>query len=118
MPLKHTNPTQPGRDRDGYTFWAHAPYNFVPLPERMVRAEEPPAFDRYGPELLTGRIECELETCAPLYVRGMMTPDEYRAFGEKGSDRPHCGGEREARSVLLVRGGQGRGAPRPRHSRQ
>ncbi|MGC8779807.1 MAG: TIGR03986 family type III CRISPR-associated RAMP protein [Anaerolineae bacterium] len=83
---KHTNPTQPRRDREGRLFWAHAPYNFVPLPERMVPAQGLPDLDSYGDGLLTGRIECELETCSPLYVRGMMTPDDYRDFGEKDSE--------------------------------
>ncbi|GIK72744.1 MAG: CRISPR-associated RAMP family protein [Chloroflexota bacterium] len=86
MLLKHTNPTQPRRDREGRTFWAHAPYNFVPLPERMVSAQALPDLDSYGNGLLTGRIECELETCSPLYVRGMMTPADYQAFGEKKAD--------------------------------
>lgn len=87
MALKHTNPTKPRRDRDGRTSEAHAPYNFVPLPERMAPAAEPPDLARYGEGLLTGRIECELETCSPLYVRGMMAPSDYRAFGEKGPDQ-------------------------------
>lgn len=87
MPLKHTNPSKPRRDRDGNLFWARAPYNFVPLPDRIVPARELPDGDRYGDELLTGKIECELETRSPLYVRGMMTPDDYRQFGEKGPDQ-------------------------------
>ncbi|WP_052337850.1 TIGR03986 family CRISPR-associated RAMP protein [Chloroflexus sp. Y-396-1] len=87
MALKHTNPTKPRRDRNGRTFWAHAPYNFVPLPERVVPAQDLPGLDSYGDGLLTGRIECELETCSPLYVRGMMTPSDYQVFGEKGPDQ-------------------------------
>lgn len=87
MPLKHTNPVKPRRDRDGRLFWARAPYNFVPLPERMVPARELPDLDRYSDELLTGRLECDLETLSPLYVRGIMTPDDYRQFGEKGPDQ-------------------------------
>jgi len=53
----------------------------------MAPAAEPPDLARYGEELRTGRIECEMETCSPLYVRGMMTPSDYRAFGEKGPDQ-------------------------------
>jgi CRISPR-associated protein (TIGR03986 family) len=86
--MKHTNPTQPRHDREGHSSWAHAPYNFVPLPEQMVAAKDPlPDLDSYGEGLLTGHIECELTTCSPLYVRGMMTPAEYQEFGEKKSDQ-------------------------------
>lgn len=60
MALKHTNPnpSKPRRDRDGRTYWAHAPYNFVPLPDDLVPAPpELPDHDSYGEGLLTGRIE-------------------------------------------------------------
>lgn len=87
MALKHTNPnpSKPRRDRDGRTYWAHAPYNFVPLPDDLVPAPpELPDHDSYGEGLLTGRIECELETRSPLYIRGGLTPEDFKAFGEKG----------------------------------
>lgn len=88
MTLKHTNPSGPRRDRDGHTFQAHAPYNFVPLPESMVPATAKlPDHDVYEEELLTGRIECELKTHSPIYVRGMLTPDDFREFGEKKPDK-------------------------------
>ncbi len=113
MALKHTNPTQPRRDRDGRTFWAHAPYNFVPLPERMVPAPELPDQDRYGDGLLTGRIECELETCSPLYVRGMMTPDDYRAFGEKGPDQLSVAEKEKRAPFFSAEETQVEGHPKP-----
>lgn len=53
----------------------------------MVPAQDLPDLDSYGDGLLTGCIECDLETCSPLYVRGMMTPSDYQAFGEKGPDQ-------------------------------
>ncbi|MBK9231257.1 MAG: hypothetical protein IPO15_10445, partial [Anaerolineae bacterium] len=89
MALQHTDPSQPRRDRAGHTFSAHAPYNFIPLPEHMAPAASLPNHDSYDQELLTGRIECEMETCSPLYVRGMLTPSDYREFGEKGPDQLH-----------------------------
>lgn len=85
MALRHTNPTQPRRDRTGQTFTARAPYNFVPLPEKMVPAPELPVQDQYEPGRLTGRVACTLETRSPLYVRGMLEPKEFSDFGEKSS---------------------------------
>ncbi len=87
MGLKHYNPTQPRRDKGGNSYWARAPYNFIPLPDTLVLAPEAlPAHDRYNEQNLTGHIECELETVSPTYIRGMLTPAEYDEFGEKRSD--------------------------------
>ncbi|WP_423225852.1 TIGR03986 family type III CRISPR-associated RAMP protein [Candidatus Amarolinea aalborgensis] len=83
--MKHTNPSRPRRDR---SVAAHAPYNFVPLPERMVPAREPlPAHNAYQKDTLTGWIDCELETCSPTYVRGMMTRKMFEEQGEKAPDK-------------------------------
>lgn len=82
---KHSNPTQPRRDK-GNRIWARAPYNFVPLPDRMVVAQEPLNHAAYHEEGLTGWIDCELETCAPTYIRGMMTELQYRTSGKKKPD--------------------------------
>lgn len=62
--------------------FAHAPYNFVPLPEKIVPAQSVPDQDRYQGN--TGWIDCDLETLTPLYVRGMMTTT---AFAEGDADR-------------------------------
>lgn len=63
----HSNPTRRNRI-------ARAPYNFVPLPEELVLVEgELPGHDRYEENTHTGWFDCELETCSPTYVRGMMT---------------------------------------------
>lgn len=79
MALKHTNP-RPDR-------MAWAPYNFVPLPEKIVPAPERiPGHDAYVPGTLTGWIECELETCSPTYVRGMLTEAQFAEQGDKKSD--------------------------------
>ena len=87
MGLKHSNPTRPRRDKEGNFYWARAPYNFTPLPEKVVlAADDLPGHDQYHDSRLTGRIECELETCSPTYIRGVLTPAEYREFGEKRSE--------------------------------
>jgi CRISPR-associated protein (TIGR03986 family) len=81
----HTNPTNPRRR-------ARAPYNFVPLPENIVLAVEEDKDkekkwlldqDRYYDDRHTGWFDCELETCSPVYVRGMMTLDQYKKADEK-----------------------------------
>jgi CRISPR-associated protein (TIGR03986 family) len=76
MNPKHNSPRQRSRK-------AHAPYNFVPLPEKVVQARDPLDQDVYHDQGLTGWIECELKTCAPTYVRGMFTEDEYKKQGNK-----------------------------------
>lgn len=62
---------------------AHAPYNFVPLPEEIVKVEVDslPSFDRYIG--YTGSITCTLITETPLYIRCGMTPDIFKSDGEK-----------------------------------
>jgi CRISPR-associated protein (TIGR03986 family) len=73
----HTNPKNPNRR-------ARAPYNFVPLPGNIVTAETPPDQDRYTG--LTGWFECEMETCSPVYVRGMMTLDQFDKADKKAKE--------------------------------
>lgn len=58
---------------------ALAPYNFVPLPERVVPAELPlPGHNRYDPNLFTGRIACTLTTASPFYVRCGLTLEQFQ----------------------------------------
>ena len=83
--LKHSNPSKPRRDK-GKRIWARAPYNFVPLPETMVVAREPLDHDTYHDEGLTGWIDCELETCAPTYIRGLMAEAQFKEQGQKKPD--------------------------------
>ncbi|MCA9957423.1 MAG: TIGR03986 family CRISPR-associated RAMP protein, partial [Anaerolineales bacterium] len=66
-----------------------APYNFIPLPEKMVEAQPPLDHDHYYPEpmAVTGWIECELETCSPIYIRGMLTEAQFADFGQAGPDK-------------------------------
>jgi len=60
---------------------ARAPYNFVPLNEKVVEAEEIPGkgnltFDIYHNDKNTGYIELEITTRTPLYIRDTLTKDE------------------------------------------
>jgi len=86
MSPKHDNPTQPRWDeKQQREQWARAPYNFVPLPDQAVKAQLPPDQDIY--EGYTGRIDCELETCSPTYVRGMLTETQYAVYGNTPPDQ-------------------------------
>lgn len=90
MALKHTNPTKPRWDKkERMEVTAVAPYNFIPLPEKMVVAQPPPDHDSYQPEPVayTGWIECDLETCSPTYIRGMLTEKQFASFGQAGPDQ-------------------------------
>ncbi len=64
---------------------AVAPYNFVPLPEKMVEAKTPPPQDIFHSDLLTGSIDIEIESCSPVYIRGMYTTEQYERLGNKKS---------------------------------
>lgn len=70
---KHNNPSSGNA--------AHAPYNFVPLPDVVVKAvesaEELPGHDRYVNGRYTGHFEVTLTTKTPLYIRGMLTETEF-----------------------------------------
>jgi len=65
---QHKNPS---KDRTG-----KAPYNFVPLPEAIVAAEECPVRDRYDTDRVTGVIRCTLLTKTPLYTRAALERHE------------------------------------------
>lgn len=83
----HTNPTVPRRDRENRPHSARAPYNFVPLPEKVVRARTPLLSHAvYETEGLTGWIDCTLETVSPVYIRGMMQEGDFAQFGRKKPD--------------------------------
>lgn len=87
MAIKHSNPTRPRIDRKGKSYSAFAPYNFVPLPEKMIAGLPPLTHDQYHEKGLTGWIDCELETCSPAYVRGMLKRELYDRIGEKPADK-------------------------------
>jgi len=78
MAPEHLTPIPPDRT-------AIAPYNFVPLPAKIVCAEESsrhlPA--RYDDERHTGQLTCILTTESPLYVRCGYTPEEYARLAQE-----------------------------------
>jgi CRISPR-associated protein (TIGR03986 family) len=78
---KHNNPT--GKNRV-----AHAPYNFVPLPEEIKTIGKPPEHDRYHAGLLTGKFTCTLTTASPLYVRAARTLIQYNRKNNKDESDP------------------------------
>jgi CRISPR-associated protein (TIGR03986 family) len=73
----HVEPSQPKRV-------AFAPYNFIPLPDRVitVHVDELPDHGIYDPELHTGYIDCELTTSSPVFVRTGLTPRQAQAKKE------------------------------------
>ncbi len=77
---KHSDPTGPmiRRLRNGNVVktWAHAPYNFVPLPDTTVEVSKPNSQDSYL-QGKCGYIECKITTLSPMYVRGMIGKDLY-----------------------------------------
>lgn len=88
MASKHTNPTRPRRDRDGNRYTARAPYNFIPLAEKIVHVnkDDIPTHDVYEEGTLTGWIDCQIETKAPTYIRGTMNEMVFAAQGLKKPD--------------------------------
>jgi CRISPR-associated protein (TIGR03986 family) len=71
----HSNPTRQNRT-------ARAPYNFVPLPEKVVTVaqETLPKLDSYETDTHTGWFDCELETRSATYVRGLMTRAQHERY--------------------------------------
>jgi len=67
------------RSGDFGTVSAHAPYNFVPLPQQVVTVEgAPPDHDRCVGH--SGWIDCALETLSPTYVRGMLREATFKKY--------------------------------------
>jgi len=87
---QHANPDQRRRQ-------ARAPYNFVPLPDRLVHAPDRlPDHDEYHVGRHTGQITCTLTTLSPLYTRTAVNPDFYRKWAnemEKLRTDPNAKGE-------------------------
>jgi CRISPR-associated protein (TIGR03986 family) len=48
---------------------AKAPYNFVPLSDRIVEGEAPPDMDRYHKDRHTGWFDIEITALTPIYTR-------------------------------------------------
>jgi len=68
---------------------AKAPYNFVPLPERVVTVDldRLPDQDRYYPDRHTGWIDCQLTTESPLYVRAALESDEFERSLDEDAEK-------------------------------
>ena len=58
---------------------AKAPYNFVPLPEKVVTFDPDslPDQDEYHAQRHTGYVECLVTTESPVFVRSPLTPEEF-----------------------------------------
>ncbi|MDW8300387.1 MAG: TIGR03986 family CRISPR-associated RAMP protein [Anaerolineae bacterium] len=66
---------------------AHAPYNFVPLPDKVVSAQDLPDQDCYHADRYSGYFTVTLTTETPLYIRGLLTEAE-AADAEKHKNKP------------------------------
>jgi CRISPR-associated protein (TIGR03986 family) len=88
MALRHSNPTQKRYDRkSGQFIEARAPYNFVPLPDKIVPAPPLLDHDAYHKDALSCYIDVELQTLSPTYIRDMMTLEQFERLSNKGSDQ-------------------------------
>ncbi len=82
MTPKHTNPLRTDRTAIG-------PYNFVPLPEKLVEInpEALPDQDRYLNPHHSGYVECRLTTASPLYVRCALKTEKFKALQQEQEKR-------------------------------
>lgn len=67
---------------------SHAPYNFIPLPEKLVTVDRNIDQDVYrtnqdGHTIHTGYIECKMTTESPLYIRCPMSTSFFKDHGDK-----------------------------------
>lgn len=75
MNPRHNNSKRPDRI-------AHAPYNFVPLPEQIVQVDyEIPGHDVYTG--YTGYLNCTLTTLTPTYTRAAMNPQFFAMWADE-----------------------------------
>jgi len=95
MTLKHNNPDEARlyQKKRGRTVvseqehWAHAPYNFIPLPKALIPANTPLDQDKYHVEDgHTGYLDITLETCSPTYIRGMMSEATFKQSGRNKAE--------------------------------
>ena len=93
---EHRNPTRPDRI-------ASAPYNFVPLPEKVISAvacaRDLPPHDIYDSSRHSGYFEVTLTTRSPLYIRGPVPEKDFpcQEKDEQVKNKPeffHIGDER------------------------
>ena len=69
---------QDGSRTDGSAkYFSQAPYNFVPINQKIVKSLPIPPFDRYNSEKLkTGYIELQIKTETPLYIRDSLNTED------------------------------------------
>ncbi|MBW4505451.1 MAG: TIGR03986 family CRISPR-associated RAMP protein [Scytonematopsis contorta HA4267-MV1] len=70
---------------------AHAPYNFVELPNKVIEVPEEslPQQNSYYPQSenrYTGKIECRLTTKSPLYTRCGLLVNDFAKFTDKSDE--------------------------------
>lgn len=72
--------TSSHRQTSNVRYPAHAPYNFIPLNDTVVEAEEIPGRDfplnTYHQSRHTGWIDIDIETQTPLYIRDTLNTEE------------------------------------------
>ena len=80
--MNHVNPSPDRKSK--------APYNFVPLPEKVYRAPcvKKDHFAEYNPEAHTGWIDLTLTTEKPLYIR--CGPDVNDICNREGTEQDHA----------------------------
>ena len=70
-----------------------APYNFVPLPERirwLAPSEEPPTADFYHSGRKSGVVDLEIEALTAFYIRGMWPLRDYQGTSSAIRASPSC----------------------------
>jgi CRISPR-associated protein (TIGR03986 family) len=79
-------PVQPKVDENRS---ALAPYNFIPLPEKVITisVDDLPDQGIYDTNLHTGYLDCTLTTSSPVYVRAGLRPEEANA-NKESKDQP------------------------------
>lgn len=70
---------------------AIAPYNFVPMPPRIVEGQPVPCADRYHADRFTGSFEIEITTITPTYTRAADCLDPIAEHNGKPADFFHRG---------------------------
>lgn len=80
MRHKDFGKNQPDKKRNNQTSqtqYAKAPYNFIPLNDKLVPAEPIPYFDLYHSDRYTGYIELKIKALTPLYIRDTLNDKEF-----------------------------------------
>ena len=73
---RHQSPTYEDRV-------ALAPYNFVPLPEKVLTVPRDATRSHDVYQGHSGYFTCELTTSSPTYIRGMMALKQFQTVGDK-----------------------------------